>query len=83
MTPDPTTLLAEVLTRLERMERTLAVGVVRDYYTVQQAAERLRLSTWTVRQAANTGRIRAVKARNGRDWRIPHDELMRVEGEGL
>lgn len=83
MTPDAVLMLNEVLTRLERVERKLSTGIVRECYTVQQAAERLGLSPWTVRQAANTGRIKAEKARNGRDWRIPHDELIRAEAEGL
>jgi excisionase family DNA binding protein len=69
--------------RLEQIERHLKIGVARQAYTVAQAAERLGLSEWTVRQACNKGRIHASKARNGREWRIPHDELVRVEAEGL
>ena len=72
-----------VLDRLDRIEHKLQQGVVRDAYSVDQAAERLRMSPWTVRQACNKKRIAATKARNGRDWRIPHDELVRVEAEGL
>lgn len=69
--------------RLERLERQQGQAVVREAYTVAQVAERLGLSAWTVRQACNTGRIRATKSRNGRDWRIPHDELLRIEAEGV
>ena len=74
---------AEVVSRLDRLERHQVQAVVRDAYTVPQAAERLPYSEWTIRRACSTGRIRGVKSRNGRDWRIPHDELVRVEAEGL
>jgi len=72
-----------VLDRLERLERQVQHGIVRDAYTVDQVAGRLGLSAWTVRQSCNTGRIAATKARNGRDWRISHEELVRVEAAGL
>jgi len=73
----------EVVSRLERLERHQPQAVVREAYTIPQAAERLPYSVWTIRRACSTGRIRGVKSRNGRDWRIPHDELLRVEAEGL
>jgi excisionase family DNA binding protein len=83
MTDGVLAMLARLDARLERVERQLQLGVAREAYTVAQAAERLNLSAWTVRQACNKGRIHGTKARNGRDWRIPHDELVRVEAEGL
>jgi hypothetical protein len=49
MTPDALAVLNEVLSRLERIERKVSTGVVRECYSVQQAAERLGLSPWTVR----------------------------------
>jgi excisionase family DNA binding protein len=90
MTDQPADSLAELRAigdrleqRLTAVERRLEAGTVREAYTTEQAAERLGLSAWSVRQACNTGRVRGEKTANGRGWRIPHDELLRVELEGL
>ncbi len=77
----PGGLAAEFLSRLDRIERALVARVERDYFTTYQAAARLNLSEWTVRQACNTGRIRGEKP-NGRSWRIPLTEVERVERQG-
>lgn len=43
------------------------------FITPKQAAEILRVSTWTVRQLCASGDIHAVKA--GRQWRIFREEF--------
>lgn len=71
--------------QLDRVERRVGVGVVKETYTTEEAAERLGRSEWTVRQWCNKGQVRARKVRGrGRkgEWRIPHDELVRVQNEG-
>ena len=55
--------------------------VDRDDFSTHQAATRLSLSEWTVRQACNTGRIKGDKP-GGRSWRIPLAEVERVERQG-
>ena len=74
-------LAGEVIARLDRIERALVARVDRDYFTTHQAAARLNLSEWTVRQACNTGRMKGEKP-NGRSWRIPLAEVERVERQG-
>lgn len=53
----------------------------RKYLSVDQAAERLDRSAWTVRQLCNAGQIKAVKG-DDKTWRIPADEVARLEEEG-
>lgn len=74
--------LDDCTARLARIERSAAANVEREFFTVDQATDRLPFSTWTVRQACNTGRISASKLGDG-SWRIPAAEIQRVEREGL
>lgn len=80
------TLIGPLREQLDIIRRQVARGADRQAYTVVEAAARLDLTRWTVRQACNHGRIRARKV-PGRgkkgQWRIPHDELVRVQNEGL
>src|SRR5439155_10992560 len=80
--------LAEVLALLREVrDLLLRQHQVRDFYTTDQAAEVLRRAPWTVREWCRLGRINAQKRRCGRgrslEWVIPHDELLRVQKEGL
>ena len=70
------------MTRLDRLEKQ---RVAKDAWTVDEAAERLGKSPYTVRQWANLGCIRAHKVRGkGRrgEWRIADAEVARVQAEG-
>jgi hypothetical protein len=75
----------DVKQRLERMERFLCVSVVKEAYAVEDVAERVERTPWTVRQWCNQGRVQAKKVpgrgRQG-EWRIPHDEVVRLQAEG-
>jgi Helix-turn-helix domain len=79
-------LFADVVQRLEQLEGRLAANVVKESYTVEEAAGRLGRSEWTVRQWCNKGQVRGAKKAHGRgrtgEWRIPHDELTRLQNEG-
>jgi len=71
--------------RLERIEKRLSLSTVKESYTTQEVAERVGRSEWTVRQWANKGKVQAKKVHGrGRqgEWRIPHDELARLQNEG-
>jgi hypothetical protein len=89
-TADPAVLrLVELVTgmreQLDRVERRVGLGVVKETYTTEEVAERISRSEWTVRQWCNKGQVRGRKVRGrGRqgEWRIPHDELVRVQNEG-
>jgi hypothetical protein len=80
-----------VLDRLQKIEAALELLVrerkVKELYTVAEVAERLGKAEFTVRQWCRLGRVHAQKRECGRgptqEWVIPHDELVRLENEGL
>ena len=73
---------SEINERLGRIEALLSQLVdkppMREFYTVDQAAERLGLAAWTVRNRCRLGDILAEKDRSGQ-WVIHCDELERLE----
>ena len=77
--------------RLERIEGMLAVLVerqtVRDFYTVEEFARIVGRAEYTCREWCRQGRIAAKKLPHGRgnegEWRVPHEELLRYQKEGL
>lgn len=78
----------ERLARIESMLTSLVdQQTIREWYSTLQVAQRLGKSEFTVREWARLGRIRAVKRKSGRgayaSWAISHDELLRLEREGL
>jgi len=54
----------------------------RSFYWVCEVAEITDYKKWTLRQACNTGRIRAEKATNGQ-WRIPREQVEEILEKGL
>ena len=81
----------EILERLDRIERCLAVILeqrsVQDWYDTKTVGEILGKSQYRVREWCRLGRVRAEKRACGRgwskEWMISHDELMRIKSEGL
>ena len=76
-----------ILARLDRLENLnleilsrLTPKATRKFLPADEVADRLNRSAWTVRQLCAAGLIRAVKD-NG-TWRIPADEVARLETEG-
>lgn len=59
----------------------------RQWYSVKDVARRLGKTEYTVRQWCRQRRLLAEKLDFGRggqgEWRISHDELLRLEREGL
>jgi hypothetical protein len=80
-----------VLERLDRLEALLNQLVqqraVKDWYTVQEAAQLLGRAEFTVREWCRLGRVHAQKRACGRglsqEWAISHQELERIRNEGL
>ena len=80
-----------ILERLERIEKAIGTLIqlrtVKDYYSTDEVAELLGKAEFTVREWARRGRIKAQKRRSGRgryqSWVISHEELTRIEREGL
>jgi hypothetical protein len=77
--------------RLQRIEAVLAVlaerGQMKDFYEIGEFACLVGRKSFTVREWARHGRIRAEKKLSGRgahfQWVVSHDELQRYEREGL
>lgn len=49
-----------------------------EYLTVAEAAERLRLSIWTVREYCRQGHLRATQINRRAGYRIPASEVERL-----
>ncbi len=82
----------EVLDRLERIEATLTLlverQVVKDWYTTEEVAKILgNKSNFSVREWCRLHRVHAEKKGSGRgkhrSWVISHQELLRIQREGL
>ena len=81
----------EILARLERIEETLQAlarqRVAKECYTTAEVAKRLGRAEFTVREWCRLGRVWASKRECGRgtskEWMISHDELTRIQNEGL
>lgn len=82
---------ALVLQRLDEIQNTLKALIdrdrIKDYYSTDEVAQLLGKAEFTVREWARRGRIRAQKRRSGRgkyqSWVISHEEVTRIQREGL
>lgn len=78
--------LEEMLSRIEKQnEQILALltkKANRKYVPLEEAAERFNRAVWTLRRLCSMGRIRAIKDGGGH-WRIPAEEMARLEEEGI
>ena len=75
----------QIIERLDRLEKYQSLAVVKEGYTVEEVAERLGRRPWTVRQWCNKGLAKGKKVHGkGRtgEWRIPHEELLRLQADG-
>jgi hypothetical protein len=86
-----TTEFDTLLERLDRIESAVAdlarQRAAKDWYTTAEVAQLLEKAEFTVREWCRHGRIHAEKKSSGRGkyqgWAISHDELLRVQREGL
>lgn len=85
------TLNGELLGRLTRiesaLEQLLRQNTVKAWYTTEEVASIVHKAPFTVREWCRHGRIKASKRDCGRgkakEWIVSHDELMRLQTEGL
>lgn len=83
--------MQEILKRLERIETALETLIqlrtVKDFYSTDELAAILGKAEFTVREWCRHRRIQAQKRKSGRgkfqSWVISHDELQRIQREGL
>ena len=83
--------LDEIVLRQDEIQTSLALLVsqraVKDWYDTAEASELLRKAEFTVREWCREGRVHAEKKGSGRGkhqaWVISHQELQRIEREGL
>ena len=81
----------EIANRLERIGKKLDAlirnRVAQEYYSTAATAKILGKAEFTVREWCRTGRIHAEKRECGRghsrEWMIDHEELQRIQSEGL
>ena len=81
-------IVLELLQQMEqRLEELLETRPRREWYTVEEAAEILQRRPFTVREWCRLGRVNGDKRKTGRgssrEWRISHEELVRIQNEGL
>ena len=77
--------------RLNRIEALLSSLIeretVKDWYSTAEVGRILGKSGYTVREWARLGRIRAAKRACGhgksKEWMVSHEELTRLQNEGL
>jgi len=77
--------------RLERIEtlldRLVSQRTIKEWYTVAEVAQILGKAEFTVREWYRRGRVCASKRQCGRgntkEWIISHEELTRIQNEGL
>jgi transposase len=79
-------LLEQLPERLDRIEKSLALSVEKETYNTEEVAQRVGRAEWTVRQWCNKGQVPGAKKVHGRgrqgEWRIPHEELVRLQNDG-
>lgn len=81
----------EIVDRLDRIEKALQQLVmqktIKEWYSTAEVAEILGKAEFTVREWCRLGRIWASKRDCGRgnskEWIISHEELTRIQNEGL
>jgi hypothetical protein len=89
--PPPSEEWVVILDSLRRIESQLAEmrskQTVKDFYSTDEVARLLDKAEFTVREWCRLNRIHAIKRFSGRGkhpaWAISHQELLRIEKEGL
>jgi hypothetical protein len=80
--------LNEHVLRIEDALTTLTKErMKKDFYSTEEVGELLGKAPFTIREWCRLGRIKAQKRHSGRgahpSWVITHEELLRIEREGL
>lgn len=80
--------LKEQLDRVEQLLiKLVAQHTQKEYYSTSDIARILKRSEFTVREWCRLRRVWAEKRKSGRgntfEWKIAHNELLRIQNEGL
>jgi len=85
---DQAKLIAEQLSRIEsHLCALVQQRTIKDWYTTREVAILMDKKEYTVREWCRLRRIHCKKLGGGRgnegEWRISHEELLRIQTEGL
>jgi hypothetical protein len=83
--------VGQLLKRFDNLEAMLGEllrqRAVKDWYSIDEVADILGKAKFTVREWCRHGRVHCRKKNNGRgkslSWVICHEELLRIQREGL
>lgn len=80
--------LHEWLARIEaKLDALAEKRAVQEFYSTADVARILGKAEWTVREWCRLGRVHAEKRACGRgssrEWMVSHDELQRIQSQGL
>lgn len=80
--------LIQQLCRIEmKLDELASERHSKEFYSTSEVAQALGRAEFTVREWCRLGRVRAQKRAAGRgvakEWMISHDELVRIQSEGL
>jgi hypothetical protein len=80
--------LVECMKRIEaKLDLLIQQRTVKEWYTTAEVAKIMERGEYTVREWCRQGRVRAKKKPcgrgNGGEWLISHEELTRLQNEGL
>ena len=80
--------LAKLFDTLDVVRGLVAAKVVvKEWYSTNEVARILTRRPYTVREWCRLGRVNATRTHSGRgeveEWRISHQELQRIQNEGL
>ncbi len=85
--PENPSLLLRIKEQLDRIEKILGLSIEKESYSTKEAAEKLDRAEWTVRQWCNKGQVKGARKVHGKgrtgEWRIPHEEVVRIQNEGM
>ena len=70
------------LGQLVRKQGISATALEKQHCSVDETAELTGYKPWTIRHACHKGRIKGKKGDDGR-WRVPREEVQRIQEAGL
>lgn len=80
--PQLTEMIQSLASEVRQLKEQKSAEVPKELYTTKEIAERTGFKESTIRKACRQERILASKGPN-KEWRINHEELLKIQNEGL